>query len=840
MKNKIRKLLVINLALFILIPQTAFAQQNIFSDLLQANPYFEAISYLYEIGVINGYPDGTFSPDKTVARVEFLKLALISSNIETDVYSPTNFSDVDESAWYAPYVRKAKSEGWIEGYPDGTFKPSQGVNKAEALKMIAEIQGWETETDIQESYFTDVPVTAWYAPYIEYAHNKNLLDERGTFFIAGAYLSRGKVSEYLYRAFLTNLSGAERFSSSLAAQYPASENVISAQPVIPEEQAASFEFNPYDYKTVSKDFFDNITLQEDFPNHFYLNEVYYFKGKINSGSYDKTYIFLLPQDSDLTVDHLTYVGEIEGSDLNIPVIFRHPGNYKLGLLLGNTGESKIINISVLESLPQNTGSETSSPPSPLNVRYASQNTTFSWNNNGNEIIKLIVFQGNRQKEFIFRQGKQFFNVDYSDFKYFGNGTTKYRVEGAKLSSILPLEISSNWTESDEKSFSATEHFSIRNIDGITVNNFPETLGNIQNISFSGTTQSTLYDTAYIIMPDGSLDSSTLTTTGSKSTYGGSETIPIGNDFRFVYTPKTSGAYIIEINNTDGTAILNAPVYVAIGIPLIPDFFDLNNNIKANASDYNLSAYRTELLNLINRDRLEIGLNAVTINSDLNNLAQLHTEDMLERDFFSHINPDGEWPNDRRIELGISTTVNENLAMAGTVEYAHEGLMRSGVHRLNIIDPSWTRVGLGIVQEDDYLLITEEFSMSPLTQSDLTAMEQNVRTEINNYRNSLGLATLLTNYAGNFAAAQWSQKMADEDFFDFNSPNGEALETYISENLPNYNNVQPIIFESNSIEKVIEEILLNSLIKESSWQEIGLGIKNDHIGTLKVTLLLISH
>jgi uncharacterized protein YkwD len=839
MKKKEKKLLTVILALMTLIPQTVLAQQNIFSDLYPTNQYYESINYLYEIGVINGYPDSTFKPDKTVSRVEFLKLALISSGIETDVYSPTGFPDINESAWYAPYVRKAKSEGWIEGYPDGTFKPSRGVNKAEALKMIAEIQEWEIETDIRQSYFTDVPASAWYAPYIEYAHDKNLLDERGSFFIAEAHLSRGKVSEYLYRAFLTNLSGADQFSPLLAGQYPASENIILAQPVLPEEQEVSFEFTPYDYKTIDKDFFENITLQEDFPNHFYLNEVYYFKGKIKSGDYSQTFIFLLPQDSDITEDHLTYVGKIEGSNLNIPVIFRHSGNYKLGLILGNAGESKIVNISVLESLPQNTQLQTNSPPSPLTVRYAAQNTTFSWDNNGNEIIKLIISQGSRNKEFIFRQGNQFFNVDYPDFKYFINGTTKYKLQGARLSGKLPLEISSNWAASEEKNFSAVEHISVKNRSGITVNNFPETLSKIQNISFSGTTQSILFDTAYIIKPDGNVDNVTLATSGTKSTYGGSETIPAGNDFQFSYTPQTAGTYIIEINKTDGSAVLNSPVYVATGIPLIPDYFDLNDNSNADAANFNLSAFRSELLNLINRERLNMRLNTVSINSELNNLAQMHSEDMAERDFFGHINPDGKSPDDRRIELGIETTVNENLATAGTVEYAHEGLMRSGVHRLNIIDPAWTRVGLGIAQKDNFLYITEEFTTNPLNQSDLNKMEQDTKAEINNYRNSLGLSTLLTNYSGDYAAGQWSQKMVDEDFFDFNSPNGETLEDLITGNLPD-KTVQAIIFESNNIRKIIDEILLNSQIKDSYWQEIGLGIKNDNIGTLKVTLLLISH
>ncbi|MFC1751126.1 S-layer homology domain-containing protein, partial [Pseudomonadota bacterium] len=225
--NKInKKLLLLIVVLNIAVAPVAKAETELFSDLTDRNPNFRAIEYLTETGIIQGYPDGTFQADKTVSRVEFLKLALLSSKIEMDNYIPTGFPDIDENAWYAQYVRKAASMGWVEGYPDGTFKPTQGVNKAEALKMIGEIQEWEIDTDLTESYFSDISPSEWFAPYTEYAHSKNFLDERGTFFAAEAHLSRGKVSEYLFRAFITNLSDQEQFSYSLIEEYPASENIV--------------------------------------------------------------------------------------------------------------------------------------------------------------------------------------------------------------------------------------------------------------------------------------------------------------------------------------------------------------------------------------------------------------------------------------------------------------------------------------------------------------------------------------------------------------------------------------------------------------------------------------
>lgn len=110
---------------------------TLFPDVPSAYPYEPAIRWGKETKVLQGYPDGTFRPDRTVNRAEFLKIVLeadpmIDVSKET---KRTGFPDVDESAWYAPYIRYARRTGIIEGYPDGYFRPEQTVNVAEALKI---------------------------------------------------------------------------------------------------------------------------------------------------------------------------------------------------------------------------------------------------------------------------------------------------------------------------------------------------------------------------------------------------------------------------------------------------------------------------------------------------------------------------------------------------------------------------------------------------------------------------------------------------------------------------------------------------------------------------------
>jgi len=110
-----------------------------FSDVSASSPYYAAITDLKTRGIISGYPDGTFKPDQAVNRVEALKIILGAAKIEipTDAaMGLAGFDDVDGSQWYAPYLRKALSMGIVQGYPDATFRPTQTVNLVENLKIL--------------------------------------------------------------------------------------------------------------------------------------------------------------------------------------------------------------------------------------------------------------------------------------------------------------------------------------------------------------------------------------------------------------------------------------------------------------------------------------------------------------------------------------------------------------------------------------------------------------------------------------------------------------------------------------------------------------------------------
>ncbi|MFZ5648477.1 MAG: S-layer homology domain-containing protein, partial [Bacillota bacterium] len=88
-------------------------------------------------GLASGYPDGTFRPDNTISRAEFVTMA--NSAFGFNQTGQVNFTDVDSTKWFAGEVSKARAAGYISGYEDGTFRPENQISRQEAASMLAGI-----------------------------------------------------------------------------------------------------------------------------------------------------------------------------------------------------------------------------------------------------------------------------------------------------------------------------------------------------------------------------------------------------------------------------------------------------------------------------------------------------------------------------------------------------------------------------------------------------------------------------------------------------------------------------------------------------------------------------
>jgi len=110
-----------------------FTSSNDFSDVAKTAWFNKAVSSMANGEFILGYPDGTFMGDKSITRAEFVTVMVRFLDAPETADNP--FSDVS-GHWAEDYITAAVAAGWVDGYPDGTFKPDTPITRAEAMKII--------------------------------------------------------------------------------------------------------------------------------------------------------------------------------------------------------------------------------------------------------------------------------------------------------------------------------------------------------------------------------------------------------------------------------------------------------------------------------------------------------------------------------------------------------------------------------------------------------------------------------------------------------------------------------------------------------------------------------
>ena len=108
-------------------------QSNSLSDVTRGQWFNHAVSTLSSMGIVKGHNDGTFAPNAPITRAEFAAIAARFDDKNTDTSS--KFTDI-ASHWAKNEIGIAANKGWINGYPDGTFRPNQYITRAEAMTLV--------------------------------------------------------------------------------------------------------------------------------------------------------------------------------------------------------------------------------------------------------------------------------------------------------------------------------------------------------------------------------------------------------------------------------------------------------------------------------------------------------------------------------------------------------------------------------------------------------------------------------------------------------------------------------------------------------------------------------
>ena len=893
----------------------------VFSDITSNHPNFEAIEYLQENGIIDGYEDHTFRPNQTVNRVEALKIILLGSKIPVpEIQKQEIFPDVVHGTWYAKYARKAKQLNIVNGDSDtGLFRPGDTINLAEILKIIIKTNNIETSSPSNNPYW-DIDKNSWFASYFHHARISGLLDQNSNQNIdPGMNVSRSMLAELMYRNATTPkgyIKGKASFYAGMfhgrttanGETYDASEFTAAHRTMnfgtwlkvvnLENNQSTYVRINdrgPYAdtdnriidlskaaFETISpisrgvinvaiypenppkdwdpsiintdllsadllstqkctettelrfleKDSFENITLDNEIPNRFIENEILTLSGIVSNSA--KGINAFIVNSNDVQTG---FSANITDNKFTVNIPLSNVGTYKLGIISGEFGTSIIKEIKVLPSTCiQSKSNPDIKSPSNVLLELNNGNTVIKWDKNENSLFKIVFIQGSVKKEY-YLHNADYLIPNYSDFKDFKEGSVVLSMQGAKLTNKSILEPNFiEWSSVVNKNFSITTHHEyLINPEQIEIVKLPNNLKINENVEIKVKANVNLRANAAIILPDGKVDEIMMKSDTHEAVKDLNDVeifSKSSGELNFNFTPKENKIHFLEINNSNGLAAINIPIYPENTYPLIPNPNELSER-KSEDLGTNLTSLRSEMLNLINADRRKSGLPALKLDTKLSQLAQFRALDMYENKYFGHWDKDGRSANDIRKNYAITQMVAENLAKDTNLELAEYNLMRSAIHRSNILSKEWTRMGFGIVKIDDgsYYFV-QIFSDDPVNLDDINTLRQTMLSAINEGRS----VNLILKSNLNTVSQNWSDLMVSDDFFAFASQDGSKSLVDNVRNAGMNESLGTYIIGNSTFNGSIDQAKGNAQIKEPQWKNIGVGVSQDEFGIIKVTLV----
>ena len=134
---------------------------NPFADVSEGSWYYEAVRFVQENGLMNGYSDGRFGADDTLSRAQLAQILFNREGRPGSDYL-LDFSDVAGGAWYAEAVRWAAGQGIVGGYGNGTFRPNDPITREQLAVMLWRYSGSPAAAS-KELHFSDEAEIVGYA-----------------------------------------------------------------------------------------------------------------------------------------------------------------------------------------------------------------------------------------------------------------------------------------------------------------------------------------------------------------------------------------------------------------------------------------------------------------------------------------------------------------------------------------------------------------------------------------------------------------------------------------------------------------------------------------------------
>ncbi len=186
-----------------------------FSDVHTSDFYFDSVRYLFCSGAIGGYSDNTFRPGSPTSRGQFSKIIVMAMGWPLLNPSSPTFNDVLPGSPFYTYVETAASHGIISGYGNGSFGPGDPVSRGQLVKMVVLSEGWALVNPSSPTFSDVRPGSPFYA-YVETATAHGVIEgyPDGTF-KPSAGTTRGQVSKVIYYARTSAITSLEQQTMDL-------------------------------------------------------------------------------------------------------------------------------------------------------------------------------------------------------------------------------------------------------------------------------------------------------------------------------------------------------------------------------------------------------------------------------------------------------------------------------------------------------------------------------------------------------------------------------------------------------------------------------------------------
>jgi N-acetylmuramoyl-L-alanine amidase len=210
----------------------ARAHSSSFPDVSESLPSHDAIEYLTGCKIISGFSDGTFGPEQTLNRGQATKVLVLWREVPLTDNGPS-FTDLD--AIYRSYIVTAAGQGWITGYPDGSFKAYTTLSRQQMAIIMVRAMGWEADAQklsaskIEQTLgaFSDaIDIATVARPYMALAVQKGLFGGSDGCLNPKDGITRAQFCLVVFRAELTLRSVVTQVRSSGAADFPDRTRIV--------------------------------------------------------------------------------------------------------------------------------------------------------------------------------------------------------------------------------------------------------------------------------------------------------------------------------------------------------------------------------------------------------------------------------------------------------------------------------------------------------------------------------------------------------------------------------------------------------------------------------------